>query len=230
MAKIFITGGSGHLGKELVKYLSTDHKVFDPSAKDCSILDTYKLKNAIKYFNPDIVIHLAAFVDTFGCEEDVEKALDVNVLGTLNVVEACLGLQCKFVYVSSEYVFGGNKGNYTIEDRLDPINVYGKTKAAAEYVVSVLPNYQIIRAPFIKQVYPKVFTDQYCSRHFLDEVCEKIARNILVNDAKIVQIATERSSLYEIYQRRGIKAEPIQMDMTQADIIPHDTSLIDNSI
>lgn len=230
MSKIFITGGSGHLGKELVEHLSIEHEVFAPSSKECSLFDTYYLRRAIKGFEPDIVIHLAAFVDTFGCELDIEKALDVNVLGTLNVVEACLGLECKFVYVSSEYVFGGNKGNYTVDDKLDPINVYGKTKAAAEYVVSVLPNYQIIRAPFIKQVYSEVFTDQYCSRHFLDEVCEKIARNIFVNDARIVHIATERSSLYEIYQRRGIKADPISMSKEHIDIIPHDTSLIDNSI
>ena len=230
MAKIFITGGSGHLGKELVKYLSTDHKVFDPPASECSILNTLKLKKAINYFNPDIVIHLAAFVDTFGCEDDIERALDINVLGTLNVVEACLDLECKFVYVSSEYVFGGNKGNYTVEDRLDPINVYGKTKAAAEYVVSVLPNYQIIRAPFIKQVYPEVFTDQYCSRHFLDEVVEKIAKNILINDSKIVHIATERSSLYELYQKKGIDAKPISMGLHHSNIIPRDTSLKDNSL
>jgi len=230
MAKIFVTGGSGHLGVKLVEYLSVNHDIFAPSSEECNLLNTLNLRRKIYLFKPDIVIHLAAFVDTFGCEEDIERALDTNVLGTLNLVEACMREDCKFVYLSSEYVFGGDKGNYTVDDRLDPINVYGKTKAAAEYIVSVLPNYQIIRAPFIKQVYPKVFTDQYCSRHFLDEVVEKIAKNIFINDDKIVHIATEKLSLYELYQKKGIKAEPISRGLEHPGIIPKDTSLIDNSL
>lgn len=228
--KIFVTGGSGHLGKVLVDYLQKDHDVLAPSSTNCNILDTFNLKKIIHDFQPDIVIHLAAYVDTFGCEENIEKALDVNVLGTLNLVEACLGLDCKFTYVSSEYVFGGDKGNYTVEDRLDPINIYGKTKAAAEYIVSVLPNYQIIRAPFIKQTYSEVFTDQYCSRHFLDDLCEKLVRNIFVNEDNIVHIATERASLYEIYQNKGIDAKPITLGKKYYGVIPFDTSLIDNSL
>lgn len=228
--KIFVTGGSGHLGKVLVDYLQKDHDVLAPSSTNCNILDTFNLKKTIHDFQPDIVIHLAAYVDTFGCEENIEKALDVNVLGTLNLVEACLGLDCKFTYVSSEYVFGGDKGNYTVEDRLDPINIYGKTKAAAEYIVSVLPNYQIIRAPFIKQTYSEVFTDQYCSRHFLDDLCEKLVRNIFVNEYNIVHIATERASLYEIYQNKGIDAKPITLGKKYYGVIPFDTSLIDNSL
>jgi len=228
--KVFVTGGSGHLGKVLVNYLQKDHKVFAPSSKECNILNTYDLLKTIKYFQPDVVIHLAAFVDTFGCEERKIDALDTNVLGTLNMVEACMYLDCKFIYISSEYVFGGSKGNYTVDDRLDPINVYGKTKAAAEYIVSVLPNHQIIRSPFIRQVYPKVFTDQYCSRYFLDEVVEKISNNILNNSDKLVHIASERMSLYELYIKHEIEAEPITMPENQLGIIPKDTSLINNSI
>jgi dTDP-4-dehydrorhamnose reductase len=226
--KIFVTGGSGHLGKVLVDYLQKDHDMLAPNSKECNILNTYSLYKTIKDFNPDIVIHLAAFVDTFGCEERKIDALDTNVLGTLNMVEACMTFDCKFIYISSEYVFGGSKGNYTTDDRLDPINVYGKTKAAAEYIVSVLPNYQIIRAPFIRQVYPKVFTDQYCSRYFLDEVVEKISNNILNNPDKLVHIASERMSLYDLYIKHGIEAEPITMPENQ--LIPKDTSLINNSI
>lgn len=228
--RIFITGGSGHLGQELIRCLSKEHNVYAPLKEKCDILYPIRLDSVIKEFQPDLVIHLAAFVDTFGCEADIPKALDINVLGTINVVQACLQVDCKLVYVSSEYVFRGDKGNYTVEDRLDPINVYGKTKAAAEYVVSVLPKYQIIRAPFIKKVYKDVFVDQFCSRHFLDEVGEKIVHNILHNKSKIVHIATDRASLYEIYQRRGINANPIFVEDTHANIIPHDTSLIDNSI
>jgi dTDP-4-dehydrorhamnose reductase len=228
--KIFITGGTGHLGQKLIEYLSNDHDVYSPDKNDCNILNASDLKIIINSFRPDVVIHLAAFVDTFGCEKDIQKALDINVIGTINMVKACSNIKCKFVYVSSEYVFGGNKGNYTIDDKLDPINVYGKTKAASEYIVSVLSNYQIIRAPFIKQVYPKVFSDQYCSRYFLDEIVEKISNNIFNNSSKLVHIASERMSLYELYVKKGIKADPILIDEEQLKIIPHDTSLINNSI
>jgi dTDP-4-dehydrorhamnose reductase len=228
--KIFVTGGSGYLGKVLVNYLQKNHDILAPNSKECNILNTYILSKIIKDFNPDIVIHLAAFVDTFRCEEEIEKALDINVIGTSNIVKTCLNLDCKFIYISSEYVFGGNKGNYTIDDKLDPINVYGKTKTAAEYIVSVLSNYQIIRAPFIRQIYPKVFTDQYCSRYFLDEVVEKIIKNIFNNPNKLIHISSERTSLYDLYVKNGIPAEPITMSEEQRITLPKDTSLIDNSI
>ncbi len=230
MRKFFITGGSGALGKQLVDYISSNYEVLSPTSSECNILDLDNLTNIIKNFNPDVVIHLAAFVDTFRCEEEIEKALDINVIGTSNIVKTCLNLDCKFIYISSEYVFGGNKGNYTIDDKLDPINVYGKTKTAAEYIVSVLSNYQIIRAPFIRQIYPKVFTDQYCSRYFLDEVVEKIIKNIFNNPNKLIHISSERTSLYDLYVKNGIPAEPITMSEEQRITLPKDTSLIDNSI
>jgi dTDP-4-dehydrorhamnose reductase len=230
MKKIFITGGNGVLGKKLVNYLSPNYKVLSPSSKDCNILNLSNLTDTINQFQPDIVIHLASFVDTFGCEENIEKAIDINVIGTLNIVKACLNISCKFVYISSEYVFSGNKGNYTVEDRLDPINVYGKTKSSAEYITSILPNYQIIRAPFIRKTYSKAFSDQYCSRYFLDEVIEKITYNIFNNSQNLIHISSERMSLYNLYVKNGIQAEPITIPSNQSKIIPKDTSLINNSI
>jgi dTDP-4-dehydrorhamnose reductase len=228
--KIFLTGGNGHLGKVLVDYLQKDHDVFAPNSEECNILDAHNLFKIINDFEPNIVIHLAAFVDTFGCEENKIDALDINVLGTLNIVKACMCLKCKFIYISSEYVFSGDKGQYTINDRLDPINIYGKTKAAAEYIVSTLSNYQIIRAPFVRKVYPEVFIDQYCSRYFLDEVIEKISKNIFKNNEKTIHISSERMSLYELYVKKGIDAKPISMSKEQKKKLPKDTSLVNNSI
>ena len=228
--KIFLTGGNGHLGKILVNHLQKDHDVFAPNSKECNILDVNNLSKIIKDFKPNIVIHLAALVDTFKCEEYKIDALDVNVLGTLNMVKACVCLDCKFVYVSSEYVFNGDKGQYTINDRLDPINVYGKTKAASEYITSILPNYQIIRVPFVRKIYPEVFTDQYCSRYFLDEAVEKISKNIFKNDKKIIHISSKRMSLHELYSKNNINSKPVLMSEEQKKKLPKDTSLVNNSI
>lgn len=228
--KIFITGGHGNLGKKLIDSFPSTCKIVAPTQDECDILDLNNLKYNIKKHNPDILIHLAAFVDTFGCEENIESALDVNVIGTINVVKSCLETPCKLVYISSEYVFGGNKGNYSVNDKPDPINVYGKTKTAAEYIVSTLPDYKIIRAPFIRKTYPNVFKDQYCSRYFLNEASERIINNIFSNPKKIIHIASDRMSLYEIYLKNGIEANPIEMSKDQLKLIPKDTSLKNNSI
>lgn len=230
MSKIFITGGHGILGRELVKRFSISNTVFSPNSIECDITDYKQVLNLVNEFNPDLIIHAAAYVDTFGCENNINKAIDVNIIGTINLVKSILEKKCKFVYISSEYVFGGYKGNYTIDDRLDPKNVYGKTKATSEYIVSILPDYQIIRSPFIRKVYPKVFTDQYCSRYFLDEAADKIVDNIINNKNKLVHISSHRDSLYNLYISKGFNAEPIVMDPNSLDIIPKDTSLINNSI
>ena len=228
--KIFITGGSGNLGKELKKIIPDTYQVYSPTQNECNILSPSDLKHYIKTYSPDIVLHLAAFVDTVGCEENIEKAIDTNIIGTINLVKSCLDIKCKFIYVSSEYVFKGDKGNYSVNDKQNPINVYGKTKSASEYIVSILSNYQIIRAPFIKTKYPKVYTNQYCSRYFIEDVAERIFDNIINNNDKIIHIANEKKSLYDHYLDRGLNPHPIEIPKNMEHITPKDTSLINNSI
>jgi len=230
MEKVFITGGSGALGKVLVKHLSKSYDVCSPSSTKCDITNYAQLEKAINDFNPDTVIHLAAFVDTFGCEQDKSKAIDVNIGGTINLTKILLQTQCRLIYISSEYVFKGDKGNYSINDKLDPINVYGKTKASAEYVISILDSFKILRVPFIKELYPSVFTDQYCSRYFLDEVAPLIEFNILNNPNNLIHISPVRKSLYQTYVDKGYNPKPIITPLKYKKLIPRDTSLINNSI
>ena len=228
--KIFITGGSGNLGKELKKVIPDTYQIVSPTKDDCDILELHEVESAITNCNPDIVLHLAAFVDTVGCEKDKIKAIDTNITGTINLVKSCLKIECKFIYVSSEYVFKGNKGNYSVKDKQNPINVYGKTKSASEYIVSILSNYQIIRAPFIKTKYPKVYTNQYCSRYFIEDAAQKIFDNIINNNDKIIHIANDKKSLYDHYLDKGLSPHPITIPKNMEQITPKDTSLINNSI
>jgi len=227
--KILILGGSGILGKQLIKYCN-DHNFINyaPTHNECNILDINSIRNNIDKYLPDIIIHAAAFVDTLGCENEILKAIDTNIVGTINLVKNS-NVNIKFVYISSEYVFSGNRGMYSVNDRLDPINVYGKTKASSEYIVSILKNYQIIRVPFIKKIHNKVFNNQYCSRYFIEDVPEKIINNIFYNEEKIVHICRERKKLSDFYNEKNLSVEEIEIPTNLKDIIPKDTSLINTN-
>lgn len=227
--KIFITGGSGVLGTQLVKYCEQQkYDVYAPSHEDMDIEERKQVWEALHDYKPNIIIHCAAIVDLMLCERNSQLALDVNVQGTVNLIDNMHNKRdTKFVYISSEYVFDGRKGYYHPIDPTNPINVYGKSKAAAEYIVSLTPNYQIVRVPFIKKLHPKVFVDQICSRYFVNEVPEKIIRTALEDEEKIVHISTNISkNLYRHYIDKGLKAEMTWMTKDQLKIIPINTSLI----
>lgn len=228
MHKVLITGGSGALGTELLKQIPVNWNVYAPIRVVCDITDYKAVCQAINEFEPDIIIHAAGYVDTFGCESNIQHALEINVVGTTNLVKASLSLNCKFIYISSEYVFGGDDGMYSVDDRLDPKNIYGKTKAAAEYIVMTHPTHQIIRAPFVRKIYEKAFTDQYSSKHFLKEAAAKIITNIQLNTQPIVHIAAERLSLYDLYVKHGHSVIPTTMSTNLSKVLPKDTSLISN--
>lgn len=227
--KVLITGGSGALGKELIKYCTeTNINHFSPTSVLCNILDINSLKSVIEDYNPTHIIHAAAFVDTVGCEKNPIKSIDTNIIGTTNIVKCC-NEKIKLSYISSEYVFSGNKGLYHIEDRLDPINIYGKTKAASEYIISIAPSYQILRVPFIRKIHQQVFDDQYCSRYFIEDVSEKIIKNVLYNSEKIVHISRNRMKLCDLYREKNIPFKQISILNEMKSIIPKDTSLINTN-
>ncbi len=223
--KFAIIGSSGVLGTELVKYLNTkpEHTVIPLKRTDFDIVSA---KTTPILENIDYVIHTAGFVDTFGCENHPDKAMDVNVKGTINVVNFTNNLNAKLIYISSEYVFSGETGNYTIHDRLNPINVYGKTKAASEYIVSICKKYQIIRCPFFRKIHDAAFTDQICNRYFVTELPEKIINNILYNSENIVHITGEIDTVYNLYKKHGLDPVPIQLN---SELLPKNTSLKNTS-
>ena len=81
----------------------------------------------------DVVVHLAAFTNVDGCEIEQDKARRVNAGGTENVVDAARAAGARVVYVSTDFVFSGNKpGEYDEDDPVGPINVYGETKLQGE--------------------------------------------------------------------------------------------------
>jgi dTDP-4-dehydrorhamnose reductase len=149
--KIVVTGAGGMLGRDLVEILSQRHQVIGLSHAELEILDAEETKKTISEPKPDLVIHAAAYTDVDGCEENPDKAYSVNTIGTQNVALACQKAEAVLLYISTDFVFDGTKGEPYLEwDKPEPINVYGKSKYAGERVVAHLLNrYYIVRTAWL---------------------------------------------------------------------------------
>ena len=99
---------------------------------ELDITNQRKVAEIIRNYKPDIIIHLAAMTDVDGCEKTPEIAFDVNVKATENLLTSFKG---KFIYISTDYVFDGEKGPYFEDDKVNPMSVYGKTKLYGENLV-----------------------------------------------------------------------------------------------
>lgn len=154
MNRILITGASGFLGTKLYdRYFSNANNevlgTFNSVAREgfvhLDITNSKQVRELITYFSPDIVVHTVALSDPDICEQRREDAEEINHFGTKNIVDACRQVGARLDYISTVYVFDGEKGSYTEEDETHPINWYGETKLRAEQEVSQLPSFGIYR-------------------------------------------------------------------------------------
>lgn len=219
---ILITGGSGALGTQIQKLV----KCGAPSSKELDITDYGSCEQAVKKHVPDLIIHAAAYTDVAGAEKDRKGCWNANVVGTENMVRAAHG--ARFVYISTEYVFDGEKGMYTEDDIPNPVNFYALTKLLGEMAVRQHQRTLIIRTAFKKDgpwEYEKAFTDQWMSADFASERAPDIVRAALMEDLEgIIHISGSRKTIYDLARR----ATPSVGTMSINDIavaLPKDTSL-----
>lgn len=149
--KILITGANGQLGHDLTEILKKDYNVMAVSRHEMDVVKPDEVVATFTLFEPNIVIHPAAYTKVDACEEDPEKAFLVNAMGTQNLALACEEFGSLMVYISTDYVFDGTKGTpYREYDHPHPINVYGESKLLGEeYVKQLLIRHFIIRTSWL---------------------------------------------------------------------------------
>ena len=210
--KIFLTGGSGILGQEVIK-ISPNYNVnfTSPSSKQCDVTSYYQIKQKLLNFEGDIVMHAAAYTNIRQVQKDPIKAIDINILGTINLVKACKNLNKKLIYISTDHVFDGSKGSYDPSDAIKPISYYAKSKASAELIVGMFDENLVIRTSFCDVEFPhdKALYDQWTSKDYIDVIAPMIMDKILTKETGIVHVGTERKSVYELAMRRHPDIEKI---------------------
>lgn len=150
--KVLVTGAKGQLGfdvarrleKKSIQYLGIDVEVLD-------IADELKVIQLVSDYKPDVIVHCAAYTAVDKAEDEKELCYNINVLGTKFLAEACKNINAKMVYISTDYVFDGNKEcPYEVVDKPNPINFYGITKYEGELEVQkLLEKYFIIRVSWL---------------------------------------------------------------------------------
>ena len=149
MRRVAVIGSTGQLGTDVVRVLTEAgaYRVSPLNHGQIECTDPGSVRKALAEVSPEVVINCVAFVRVDECEDRPEEAFQVNTLGGLYVARACVELNALCVYISTDYVFDGEKGEaYTEDDPPCPINVYGTSKLAGEHLVrQACPRWLIVR-------------------------------------------------------------------------------------
>lgn len=171
--RVFVTGVGGQLGHDVMNELAKrgyegigsdialeysgvrdDSAVVNMPYRQLDITDAQAVESVISEVRPDVVIHCAAWtaVDLAEDDDKVDLVYAINAKGTENIARICKKLECKMVYISTDYVFDGQGTEPWQPDCKDyaPLNVYGKTKLEGELAVSsILDKYFIVRIAWV---------------------------------------------------------------------------------
>jgi dTDP-4-dehydrorhamnose reductase len=136
MTSVSIIGPNGQLGSDLVKvFTKAEWKVKPIIHAEISVEKLESVTSALKVAQTDWVINTSAFHKVDECEKDSQKAWEINTYGAKNVATVARDLGMRSVFISSDYVYSGNKGtSYSESDPVSPVNAYGHSKAAGEAV------------------------------------------------------------------------------------------------
>jgi dTDP-4-dehydrorhamnose reductase len=218
-----LTGGSGLLGREILKL---DSSVLAPSRSEFDICDESTVAAYIGDASPDIFLHAAAVTNNRDIEADPGEALDVNIKGTTNIARACLGTKIRLVYLSTDYVYKGDRGNYAETDELLPSNLYAWTKLAGEAAVRAVPNHLIIRTSFgaSKFDYRDAFADKWSSKDYVDVIAPKILKATTGPITGVLNIGGPRRTIYDYAAERNPDVNTVRLSDSPLDS-PTDKSL-----
>ena len=150
--KVLVTGATGQLGWDVMKELKRRNiDCRGTGSRDLDITKREAVMQYIQAYQPDAVIHCAAYTAVDKAEDEPEKCRDVNVNGTAYIAEACKTVDAKMVYISTDYVFGDDGDQpHEVDDPVHPLNVYGQTKWEGEEAVRrMLQKYFIVRISWV---------------------------------------------------------------------------------
>lgn len=224
-SQAIFTGGSGLLGSEFRKILPN---INYPSSKEFNVTKYNQMKKYLESNGCELIIHAAAFTSPPLIDKDPLKAIETNIVGTSNVVKLCMEFDARLIYISTDYVFKGDKGNYEETDPVYPVNKYAWSKLGGECAVRMYDKSLIVRTTFGPNVFPyeKAFTDQWTSRESVSVIAEKISRLIDKKLTGVIHVGGKRRTVFEYAKSLNETSDIEELSINDVNFaVPVDTSL-----
>ena len=223
--KILLIGGSGNLGTSIIKS-DLFKNLYYPKKKELNILNRLSIRKILTKHKFNLIINCAAFARIVDCEKDISGAININIVGTFNLVKEIINYEknnkkkIKFIHISGDGVYPSIKGNYSENSSLGPYNVYGWTKLSSEFIARFIDKHVIIRTRFFnkeKIKFKKSADDIFTSNIEVKDLVKEIKMISLKKFTGTVNVGEKRHSDYDAYKKFKIKLKRCK----RKDIIKH---------
>lgn len=201
--KILLTGSNGRFAKVLKKMNSKFNFIYT-TKEDLDITSLKSIRNSLKKNKPKYVIHLAGLSRPMSVHNKrIKNSIDLNIIGTCNLVKVCSDLKIKIIYFSTSYVYPGTKGNYKEVDGVLPWSNYAWSKLGGECAVQMYKNSLILRVcmterPFVhKYAFSNVKTNFIYHEDFVKIFLK------LINKKGIFNIGGKTSTVFNFVKKEN---------------------------
>ena len=230
MKKIVITGGTGRFG-QILKSLKTKNKLYFPKRSELDITKLNSIKKYLKKTKPNILIHMAGLSRPMIIhEKNPSLSINLNIIGTSNIVLACAEKNIKLVYFSTSYVYPGIKGNYHEDSGVNPSMNYAKSKLGGECAVSMYKNSLILRICMTEKPFKhsKALYDAKTSFMYQEDLKEILFK--IITKKGILNVGGKSQSIYSFAKKDNKKVKKIYLKNIKGLKFPKDSSINTNKL
>ena len=203
--KIVVTGGSGRFSQTLKK-IKSKYKFIYPGKAQLNILNLNSIRKQLKKVRPRSVLHLAGLSrPMIEHEKNIRKSINLNIIGTANLVNICSELDIKLIYFSTSYVYPGTKGNYKEHDAVLPWNNYAWSKLGGECAVQMYKNSLILRVCMTEKpfIHKRAFANVKLNFIFQDELAKILIK--ILDKKGIINMGGPSKTVYDFAKKYNPK-------------------------
>ena len=209
MVKILITGSDSRFAKKFKK-IKSKHELIFKNKNQLNILSENSILKNLKKYKPKYILHMAGLSRPMKIhDKKINKSIDLNIIGTCNIVKLASKFKIKVIYLSTSYVYQGTIGNYSENDPVKPWNNYSWSKLGGECAVQMYENSLIIRLCMTEKpfIHKKAYANVKLNFIFQDEAAKLILK--IIHKKGLINLGGASKTVYEFAKKYNNKIKKI---------------------